>query len=293
MDTPSLVRVWLAAARPKTLSAALGGVLVGTAFGARHGRLTLAAVLATFIVAIALQIAANLYNDYGDAVRGADTHERHGPTRAVAAGWLTPVAVRSGALVAVVVATLAGLYLVRLAGWPALGLGVAAVVSALGYTAGPMPLAYVGLGDLFVVAFFGGAAVCGTALVHAGSVEREVWLASLAVGVVANAILVVNNVRDRDTDARARKRTLVVRFGERFGRLEYAAMLALGYAIASAGAVAFERPGWLLPLVTLPGAWLLVRRVQARDGTALNRDLELTAMLGLAFNVTLAVGVSL
>ncbi len=287
---PSRARLWLLAARPKTLTASLGGVLVGTALGARDGVLRLDAFAATVLVAVGLQIAANLYNDYGDFVRGADDAGRLGPARAVANGWLTPHAVRLGALVAIAVATVAGLYLVRLVGWPALAIGAAAIVSALAYTAGPYPLAYVGLGDLFVVGFFGVVAVTGSALVHAGRVSRETWLASFAVGALANAILVVNNVRDREGDTRARKRTLVVRFGERFGRLEYTAMLVLGYGIAVVGALAFARPGWVLPLLTLPFAWTLARRMKTRTGAELNRELELTAQLGLAFDALLALG---
>jgi 1,4-dihydroxy-2-naphthoate polyprenyltransferase len=286
---PHALAAWGAAVRPKTLGLSLGGVAVGAAVAHADGVLRWDATLAAALVAIALQIAANLVNDYGDFVRGAD-RERLGPVRAAQSGAISARALCAGAALAVVVALAAGMTIVARLGVPALALGLAAMLSAIAYTAGPAPLAYLGLGDAFVVAFFGGAAVAGTYYAQTGATcARALWL-SLPVGAIATAILVVNNVRDRDGDRRAGKRTLVVRFGERFGRAEYAALLAIAYMVPAALAIATARPWLCLPLVSAPWAWRQVRRVATTDGSALNRELERSAQLAVAFDVLLAVG---
>ena len=283
---------WVAALRPQTLAASLGPVAVGSAIAHADGRFTPAAAVACWLAAVFLQIGCNLYNDYGDFVRGADTDARLGPPRAVQRGWLSGQQVRRGAFFSFGLATLVGAYLVAIAGWPIVAIGTVSVMAAIAYTAGPVPLAYHGLGDLFVLVFFGLVAVGGSYYVHTGTVTDVALLAGMAVGVLATAILVVNNLRDRHTDAEARKRTLVVRFGERFGRGQYVAMLLIAYGAVLAIA-ALTGTGALLALLTLP---LAARRVQAvfrNDGAALNRELARTAQLGLAFSVLLAIGVLL
>lgn len=291
--SPSKGKAWLAAVRPATLPAAAGPVAVGTALAAADGRAHAPTALLCLAVALLLQIGTNLHNDAADHARGADTSDRLGPPRAVAQGWLASKTVRSAAFAAFALAALAGLGLVVRGGVPLLVLGLASIASGLAYTGGRVPLAYRGLGDVFVLLFFGVVAVCGSYYAQAGVLGLAALSCSLAVGALATAILVVNNLRDREADARAHKRTLVVRYGASFGRMEYAALVAFAYAVPVALCAWRGHPGWLLPLVTLPIAVQRLRRVQRRDGAALNPELGATARLGLAFSALLAVGVLL
>lgn len=286
---PSPLVAWLQATRPRTLTAAVGAVVVGSSHAHALGRHHWDVTAAALGVAMSLQIASNLYNDYGDYVRGADA-ERIGPARAATAGWITPNAIRGGALVAIAVAIACGLFIVMRIGWPALAIGVVAITSAIAYTAGPAPLAYVGLGDVFVLAFFGVVAVNGTVLAQTGDVTTTSLFASLAVGTMATAILVVNNLRDRNGDAKVGKRTLVVRFGQRFGRAEYVLLVVVAYLVPVAFALHEWRVVRLLPLATLPFAYKRVHAILTLDGAALNPELGRTALLGLAFNLFFAGG---
>lgn len=289
---PGRLRAWLAAARPATLTAGVVPVVVGTALAVADGVARPALAGAALLGAVLIQVGTNLVNDLGDFRRGADTAERLGPPRAVQRGWLSEREVAAGAAAALAGAVVVGISLVAAGGWPIALIGVASLACAVAYTAGPFPLAYVGLGDLFVLLFFGGAAVCGTYYVQARAVTGGAAWASVAAGLMATAILVVNNLRDRETDARAGKRTLVVRFGERFGRAEHAATLLVPYAmVAAAGALG--GPGWLLPLVSLPLAVREVREVRRKDGAALNPHLGSTARVGVAFGALLSLGVAL
>jgi 1,4-dihydroxy-2-naphthoate octaprenyltransferase len=286
-------RVWLLAIRPATLTAALGPVAVGSALAFSDGFFDVWPALAALLGAVLIQIGTNLFNDWADFAKGADTDERLGPPRAVQRGWLTPRQVLSGAVVSFALAIAVGGYLVWHAGWPLVVIGLLSVICGVLYTGGPAPLAYTGLGDPFVMAFFGVVAVCGTYFVQAMSLTPAVVVASLAVGALATAILVVNNLRDRDTDRLASKRTLVVRFGERFGRVEYVALLLFAYAVPVIALLMGGSYGWLLPLPTLPLALRRIRRVTTMDGAALNAELAATAQLGLVFNLLLATGVML
>lgn len=297
-DAPSAMGAWVRAIRPATLTAALGPVAVGTGLAVADGVFDASVALAALLGATSIQIGTNLYNDYADFVKGADTAERLGPARAVQRGWLGPGAVKAGAYVAFLIATLFGAYLILVAGWPILVIGILSLVSGVLYTGGPAPLAYTGLGDLFVLLFFGLAAVGGTYYAQALTVVPEALAGGVAVGLLATAILVVNNLRDRHTDRVAGKRTLVVRFGEAFGRREYVFCVVGAYLTALAVIVASSLSGdtawgWLAPLVTLPLAVGETRRVMAADGAALNPRLGGTARLGLAYALLLALGTSL
>jgi 1,4-dihydroxy-2-naphthoate polyprenyltransferase len=287
----SAARAWVLAARPGTLAAAVSPILVGSACAAAAGAFRPGPALAALFGAVLIQIGTNLANDLYDFKKGADTAERLGPPRVTQTGLLTPEKVRAGAIVAFALAALAGLYLLSVAGWPVVVIGLLSIVSGVAYTAGPRPLGYVGLGDLFVFVFFGLVAVCGTAFVQALRVPSLAWIAAVPVGALATAILVVNNLRDRVEDARAGKRTLAVRLGARGARLEYAVLLGLAYA-ATLAVAAIERSAWgLLPLATAPAAGLLLRAVQSLDGAALNPYLGRTALLGLAHGALLAAGI--
>jgi 1,4-dihydroxy-2-naphthoate polyprenyltransferase len=289
-------RVWLMACRPATLTAAVVPVMVGAAVALRvagtHG-INVGALIAALLGAMFIQIGTNLANDVFDAEKGADTAERLGPTRVTQAGLLTPRQVRTGMAIAFGLATLAGVFLVANSGYPIVIIGVASIASGIAYTGGPYPLGYNGLGDVFVFAFFGLVAVCGTAFVATATIPALAWWAAVPVGALATAVLVVNNVRDRETDVRAGKRTLVVRFGRRFGTLEYTALWLVAWVVSVLLAALEHSPWLLLPLVTIvPGA-KLIATVAHTEGRALNDTLASTAKMLLLYGVLLSAGLTL
>lgn len=233
------------AARPKTLVAAAAPVLIGTGLASFQGFFQPLPALMALVGALLIQIVTNLANDYYDFVRGADTAERVGPVRVTQAGLLTPAAVRRAIVVVMVAAVLVGSYLVWVGGWPILWVGVLSLVCAVAYTGGPFPLAYLGLGDLFVFVFFGLVAVAGTYWVQARALPPDVLLAGVGVGALSTAILVVNNLRDLATDTRAGKRTLAVRIGRFATAVQYTILLVVGVAAPVLGILVY---GW--PTVT-------------------------------------------
>ena len=233
-EKPSMLKLWFLAIRPQTLPASVSPVAVGAALAYADGhRGGLREALAFFVFALLIQIGTNLHNDYADFVKGADTHERLGQARVTQKGWLSPREVATGATVALAGALLVGLRLILIGGWPMVWVVLTSEFNAVAYTGGPYPLGliglgdfsigYLGLGDLFVLLYFGFVAVCGTYYLcstPALSVPfHAVWGASI-VGVLATAIIVVNNLRDRKTDVKAGKRTMAVRFGATFARIE-------------------------------------------------------------------------
>lgn len=290
---PGSVAAWILAARPRTLTAACVPVAVGTACAHASGGVAAGPALAALAGALLLQIGANFANDVFDFEKGADTAERLGPTRAVQAGLITPRAMRIGMGVVFVVALAIGAYLTSVAGPVILAIGIASILSAIAYTGGPYPLGYHGLGDVFVMLFFGFVAVCGTALVQLGRVpELAIW-AAVPVGSLATAILVVNNLRDVDTDRRAGKRTLAVRLGERGALAEYALLLGVAYLVPLFLFVTGHAgPLVLLPWASVPLAFGLFRAVRRERGRALNPVLGRTAMLVLVHGALFAIGLA-
>jgi 1,4-dihydroxy-2-naphthoate octaprenyltransferase len=289
---PAALSAWIGAARLRTLPAAVVPVAVGTACAAASGGVALGPALAALAGALAIQIATNFANDVFDAERGADGPDRVGPVRAVSAGLISAAAMKRAMIFAFGVATLFGVYLAAVAGWPVVAIGVASILSGVAYTGGPWPLGYHGLGDVFVMAFFGFVAVCGTAFVQLGHVPGLAIAAAVPVGALATAILVVNNVRDRETDERAGKRTLAVRLGRRGGLIEYAALLAIAYAIPLA-LVLGGRLTVALPLLSAPIAIARLRAlIAAADGPAFNRCLAGTAQLLLLHGGLFAAGLA-
>lgn len=287
---------WLLAARPKTLAAAVAPVAVGTAVAYDQGGFAPLPALGCMATALLLQVGANFANDYFDFVHGADTEERIGPTRAVATGLLTPGEMRAGTVAVFALAALGGLYLALVAGWPLVVIGVASIAAAVGYTAGGRwSIGYLGLGDVTVFVFFGLAAVAGTAYVQLLSWPPEALWASVPVGCLAVAILVVNNYRDADTDRASGKRTLAVRLGRGFARGEYLALLALAYAAPAVHwAAGWDGPWVLLAWLSLPLAVPPVRKLLGRvEGPTLNRALGETARLMVAFGALYALGIAL
>jgi 1,4-dihydroxy-2-naphthoate octaprenyltransferase len=286
------LRAWILASRPATLTAAFTPVAVGTACAYAVGKLAWGPALAALFGAFCIQIGTNLANDVFDFEKGADTAERLGPTRAVQAGLLSAGAVRRGMIVAFGLAALSGVYLITVAGWPVVAIGVTSVLSGIAYTGGPYPLGYHGLGDLFVFVFFGFVAVCGTAFVQVGSVPALALWASVPLGTLATAVLVVNNLRDREQDALVGKRTLAVRLGASGTRAEYALLLLAAFAVPCA-LWSQGRSVWiLLPLLTVPLAVSLFVQLTRLSGRPLNRLLKATAQLLLAYGVLFAIGIA-
>jgi 1,4-dihydroxy-2-naphthoate octaprenyltransferase len=283
------------AARPRTLPAAVAPVLVGTALAISHDRFRALAFLAALVGSVFIQIGTNLSNDYSDARRGADTEDRLGPVRVTAGGLMPPRRVLTGTYVAFGIAVAAGLYLASVAGWELLLVGVASIAAGVLYTGGPRPYGYEGLGEMFVFLFFGVVAVVGTYYVQAEELPWEAFAISVPVGLLASAILVVNNVRDIDTDRRAGKRTLAVKLGRERTRTLYLAMLLLAYAVPVAIALAGGL-SWCvaLPLLSAPIAARLWKIVRTRtDGPSLNGALAGTgALLGI-FSLLLSAGILL
>jgi len=290
---PGSAGAWWLAARPATLSAAFVPVAVGTACAAAAGGLSVLPALAALLGAFAIQIGTNFANDLFDFEKGADTEERVGPTRAAQAGLLSVSALRVGMLVSFAFATLLGVYLTWVAGPVVVLVGVLSILSGVAYTGGPYPLGYHGLGDIFVLIFFGLVAVVTTAFVQSGHVSALSLWASWPVGALATAILVVNNVRDRETDVLAGKGTLVVRLGRRAGLVEYALLLTTSYAVPIAiWRLGLAGPLVLLPLLTSPLAALRMRELVTLRGEALNATLVGTAKLLLVFGLLFSLGLA-
>ncbi|MBF8284270.1 MAG: 1,4-dihydroxy-2-naphthoate octaprenyltransferase [Anaerolineales bacterium] len=288
------VRTWIMASRPRTLTAAIVPVVVGTAVAVRDRVFNPWVALAALFSAVMIQIGTNLANDLFDFKKGADTHTRLGPTRVTSAGLLTPREVEIGMWVVFGLAAASGLYVIYVGGWPMLVIGVASILAGVAYTAGPFPLGYNGLGDLAVFIFFGLVAVLGTYYAQARAVTLGAVLAAVPVGALATAILVVNNVRDADTDRAAGKRTLAVLLGRGAARAEYAVLLTLAYAAPLALWLLRGASVWaLLPLLTLPVAVRLARVVITTEGPALNRALAGTAQLLALYGVLFALGIAL
>ncbi len=283
---------WWLAARPRTLPVSAAPVVVGTALAIADGRARALPAAAALLGALLLQIGANFANDLFDFEKGADTDERLGPPRAVQLGLLSPAQMRAGTVAAFAAAFAVGIYLVAVGGWPIVAIGLLSIAGGVAYTGGPYPLGYHGLGDVTVFLFFGVVAVCGTYYVQALELAPSALAASLPVGALATAILVVNNVRDIETDAAVGKRTLAVMIGRPASRVQYGALLLLSYTFLPVAYVSLGAPLTVfLPLLTLPIALHLIRTVATRgDGPSLNEALAGTAKLELGFSVLLAVG---
>jgi 1,4-dihydroxy-2-naphthoate polyprenyltransferase len=289
------LRLWLMAARPRTLPAAIAPVLVGTALaGTEHVFRPLAFVCA-LIGSVFIQIGTNLSNDYSDARRGADTEDRLGPVRVTAGGLMPPKQVLVGTYVAFGIAVAAGAYLIAIAGWQLLIVGAASILAGVLYTGGPRPYGYEGLGELFVFLFFGVVAVVGSYYVQTEHLIWEAFALSVPVGLLASAILVVNNLRDIDTDRRAGKMTLAVRLGRVRTRRLFALMLLVTFLAPIVIWLAGGLSAWLLlTLVALPMAPPLLRIVGTHtDGPALNGALAATGRLLAVFSMLLSAGVLL
>lgn len=289
---PSSLAIWVQASRPKTLWAGAAPVVVAADLAHGDGAFHALAAFCALLGALLIQIATNFANDYYDFVKGTDTAERIGPVRATQAGWVKPETMRHATILAFALVFVPGAYLIARGGWPLLAIGLISIACGLLYTAGPYPLGYVGLGDVFVLVFFGPVAVGGAYYVQTLEVTAPVLVAGLGPGLISVALLTVNNLRDVDTDRAAGKRTLAVRFGPRFARYEYLACL-FGASLAVPlyfYAVTGNRFFFMVPFAVFLLARPVLRPIlTTRDGSALNAILARTGAILLVHSTTFAL----
>ncbi|HEU5163430.1 MAG TPA: 1,4-dihydroxy-2-naphthoate polyprenyltransferase [Thermoanaerobaculia bacterium] len=288
------MRSWLLAARPKTLTAAVIPVVLGTALAWSHaGRVLWIYSILALVGALLIQVATNLINDAIDFEKGTDTAERVGPQRVTASGLIAPRRVKIAAWACFAGAALAGIPLLVRGGLPLLAIGLASIAAGYVYTGGPYPLAYNGLGELFVLVFFGLVAVGGTYYLQLLTYGIPAAVAGLAAGSLANVLLAVNNLRDAEGDARTGKRTLAVRFGRRFAESEIAFFAFLPLMLGAYWWTAGERLAALLPLILLPLAISIARSARRDEGMRLNATLGKSAALQAGYGVLFTIGLIL
>jgi len=286
------LKVWIMALRPKTLSASFAPVLIGTAMAFGDGIAHMPTAFLCLCAALSIQIGTNLANDYYDYVNGADTKDRIGPTRATQAGLIEPAAMRLAFIAVFVLAAVFSFWLIKRGGWPVAVIGITAILSGIFYTTGPKPLGYMGLGDLFVLIFFGPVAVAGTYYVQSFEINMAVVLAGLSPGLISVAILTVNNLRDIESDRKTGKNTLAVRFGRPFAVSEYLYALVMAALIPVLIYWLIEDHIYIMTsscvlLLAVP----VIRTVSQSDkGPALNEALARTGRLLMIFGILFSIG---
>ncbi|MFA5260213.1 MAG: 1,4-dihydroxy-2-naphthoate polyprenyltransferase [Candidatus Omnitrophota bacterium] len=290
--TLSPFKIWFLAIRPKTLPAGAAPVVLGTAMALSDGVPHWPSAWLALLGALCLQIGTNLANDYFDFIKGADTEDRLGPLRVTQAGLVDPRTMMFAVALAFGLAALASAGLILRAGWPVAVIAVTAILSGLFYTAGPYPLGYLGLGEVFVFVFFGPVAVMGTYYVQSFEMHTGVFFAGMAAGCFSSAILAVNNLRDIETDRRSGKKTLAVRFGRSFARKEYFTFIFTGSFLPVLLYMIIEDHRWILlcPLVCLVSLPCLEAVFTRTDGPALNKALVQTGLLLLVFTFLFSIG---
>lgn len=290
----SRVRAWILAIRPRTLPAAVAPVVVGTAMAIADKGFRFLPALAAMAGALLLQISVNLANDYFDYTKGVDTSQRLGPVRVTQSGLIPLARVKAAIIVTLGLAAAVGVYLVAVGRWPILLIGLASILSLLAYSGGPYPLASHGLGDLFVFIFFGPVAMGGTYYVQTLYLTWQAILVAIPVGLLITAILVINNLRDINTDRNAGKYTLAVILGDLCARIEYTLLLASAYAMPGVFLLSGLAPRWvLLPVISLPMGLYMIRFTWLNAGSQLNQALAGTVRLSLLFSLLLSIGIIL
>ena len=286
---------WMLAARPRTLPAAIAPVMLGSATAVADNSFVWLPAVAALMVALLLQIGVNLANDYFDYLKGIDTQDRLGPPRVTQSGLIPAKQVKTGMILTLILSLIPGIYLLIVGGLPVLIIGLACICAALAYSGGPFPLASHGLGDLFVFIFFGLVAVGGTYYVQALRLTPLVWLMGIIEGLLITAILVVNNLRDIQSDRQTGKRTLAVIIGDRGSRIEYVLLLAGAYAIPIILWLSGRMSIWvMLPILSLPQALSMMHFIwKSAGGSILNQALANTAKLALVYSSLLSVGLLL
>jgi len=285
---------WILASRPRTLTAALVPVMVGSALAIYHGIFFPAYSIVALLCSILIQIGTNFTNDLYDHLKGSDTIERKGPLRVLASGLISVNEMKWGIFLVFFLAFLFGLYLVYSVGLIILWIGIFSILAGLAYTAGPFPLAYNGLGDLFVFIFFGIVGTVGTYYLHAQQFTSLAFLISIPVGALITNILIVNNYRDIEEDKVAGKNTLAVILGKDFSRYEYVFFILVSFFVPFLLHFKYDFNIWIfLPYITLPLAITLVKMIYALTGTQLNKTLELSAKFSALYGLLLSIGIIL
>jgi 1,4-dihydroxy-2-naphthoate polyprenyltransferase len=288
----SKIESWFLAARPKTLLAAVVPVMVGSSLAIYSGFFFLPYSIVALLCSILIQIGTNYTNDLYDYLKGSDTKERKGPLRVLSAGLISVHEMKWGIFIVFLITFLLGLYLVYAAGWIVLGIGIVSIIAGLAYTAGPFPLAYNGLGDLFVFLFFGIVGTMGTFYLHHQEFTLLSFLVSLPVGALITNILVVNNFRDIEEDRNAGKNTLAVILGNTFSRIEFVVLLIISFLIPFSLFFTYDFSYWIfLPYLTIPIAIILIKMLYEYKDKELNKTLELTAKFSALYGLLFSIGI--
>lgn len=290
----SKFNAWILASRPRTLPAAAVPVIVGASIAIHDNKFNFIAAITALLCSLLIQIGTNFVNDLFDFLKGTDKEDRVGPVRAVASGLITVAEMKLGVILTFGTSFLLGLYLVYIGGWLVLLIGVASILAGIAYTAGPFPLAYNGLGDIFVFLFFGFVGTVGSYYVQAHKVSAFVYWASVPVGALITNILVVNNFRDREQDKLNGKNTLAVILGAKFAQGQYLLFMLISYAIPFVVYLTFKKSVFVfLPLLSFPLSVKLIKMIFTLKGKELNKTLELTAKLSGLYALLFAAGILL
>lgn len=285
---------WILASRPKTLLAAFVPVIIGSSLAYSTGKFNPVAAFIALVCSILIQVGTNFVNDLYDYLAGTDNEERVGPTRVLAAGLVSVKEMKTAIVLVFALTFILGLYLVHLGGWIILLIGILSIVAGIAYTAGPFPLAYNGLGDIFVFVFFGLVGTVGTYYVQALDISLLSVLTAIPVGALITNILIVNNYRDIETDKANGKHTLAVLFGRKFSRIQYLIFTIVSYAVPVIVYFLFKQSLFVfLPALSLPLAVKLIKMIYTYNGTELNQTLELTAKLSGIYGILFAAGLIL
>lgn len=291
MTENSKLNSWLIASRPRTLLAAFVPVMVGSAVAFNEGKLNILFSLAALLCSILIQVATNFTNDLYDFLNGADTVKRKGPRRVLASGLISVNEMKAAIVLTFLTAFLSGLYLVFHGGFVILAIGVLSIIAGFAYTAGPYPLAYNALGDVFVFMFFGIVGTVGTYYLHTHDLSLISFISSIPVGALVTNILVVNNYRDIDEDKVSGKKTLAVKFGKNFSLYQFTFLIVLSFLVPLILFVFFDASIFIfLPYLTLPIAYKVISMIYTLSGTALNKTLELTAQLSAIYGLLFSAG---
>lgn len=290
----NVLQNWIIASRPKTLLAAFVPVFVGSALAIQQGNFTFIVSFVALLCSILIQVGTNFTNDLYDYRKGADNEKRKGPQRVLLSGLISPQQMKLGIIITFGIAFLLGLYLVYIGGTIILIIGICSILAGLAYTAGPFPLAYNGLGDVFVFIFFGLIGTVGTYYLHLQEITMVTFIAAIPVGALITNILVVNNYRDINEDREAGKNTLAVIAGKRFSRYQFLILLGVSFLIPLILFVYYDFNGWIfLPYVTLPAAAMIVKMLFTLTGENLNKTLELTAKFSALYGLLFSIGIIL
>jgi 1,4-dihydroxy-2-naphthoate octaprenyltransferase len=291
MTENSKLNSWLIASRPRTLLAAFVPVMVGSAVAFNEGKLNILFSLAALLCSILIQVATNFTNDLYDFLNGADTVKRKGPRRVLASGLISVNEMKAAIVLTFLTAFLIGLYLVYHGGFVILAIGVLSIIAGFAYTAGPYPLAYNALGDVFVFMFFGIVGTVGTYYLHTHDLSLISFISSIPVGALVTNILVVNNYRDIDEDKVSGKKTLAVKFGKNFSLYQFTFLIVLSFLVPLILFIFFDASIFIfLPYLTLPIAYKVISMIYTLSGTALNKTLELTAQLSAMYGLLFSAG---